>query len=93
MISIDLRDDHGNIRSPPVCRVIGYNGCLEFGDLLFKSPDLILLHIDCAECEVDLLTILLYFISTVYDKILCIIRHRNIDLPSAFTGFFIPLAG
>ena len=49
MVSINLRDHHGNVGSPAVCAVIGDHGDLCLGVRLLQSLDLILLHIDSAE--------------------------------------------
>ena len=93
MIRVDLRNHHWNIRCPSMCRVIRNYRCLKLRDLLFKRADLILLHINSTEYEIDLLADLLYIFRTLNDHVLNIRRHFHIDLPAAFYCISIRLSG
>ena len=71
--------------------VIRNDRCLKLSDLLFESTDLIFLHIDGTEYEIDLFADLFDIFCTFDDHILHIRRHFTIDLPSSLYGLRIRL--
>ena len=93
MVSVDLRNDHRNVRGTAVSGVVGANRALELCVLLLKGADLILLHIYRAEDEINLGGNLLCISScVVHNHVLVLVGHRNGHLPAALASLGIGLA-
>ena len=93
MVSVDLRDDHRNVRGTAVSGVVGANRALELCVLLLKGADLILLHIYRAEDEINLGGDLLCISSCIiHYHVLVLVGHRNGHLPAALASLGIGLA-
>ena len=93
VVGIDLRNDHRNVRGAAVSGVVGADRALELRILFLESADLVLLHVDRAEDEIDLGGDLLCVCGcVVHDHVLVLVGHRNGHLPAAFTSLGIGLA-
>ena len=94
MFCVDLGHNHGNVIRPTVRRVVGNNGALQLGITLFQSTDLFLLHINCAEAEINHRGQLFGIdICIQNDQLFRFFRHGNVQSPTTCNCFLIRLTG
>ena len=92
MVGVDLRHDHRHIRGKAVCAVVGDNGALGLGVGLLQCLDLLLLHVDGAENEIDFGCDLLNIGGIQHDHLLDALGHGGRHEPAAADGLLVGFA-
>ena len=92
MVGVDLRHDHRHIGSKAVCAVVGDNGALGLGVGLLQCLDLLLLHVDGAENEIDFGCDLLNIGGIQHDHLLDALGHGGRHEPAAADGLLVGFA-
>ena len=92
VIRIDFRNHHGNVRGETVSRVVGNDGTLRLCVFFLEGTDLILLHVDRAEAEVNLGSDLLHVVGVEDNHILVLFGKRGGHVPSALNDLAVRFA-
>ena len=89
VVSIDLRHDHRHIRGETVGAVVGHDRALGLGVGFFQRLDLVLLHVDGAEHEIDLGGDFFHVGGVQHDHLFNALGHGSLHQPAAADGFLI----
>ena len=92
MLGIDLRYHHRNVLGPAMCRVVGHHRCLCPGIGLLDHTDLVLLHVYRREYEIHVPGHALDVRHILHDHVLHLLRHGDVQLPSALYGLAVGLS-
>ena len=93
VVRVDFGNDHGNVRSKTVSRIVGNDGAFRLGVTLLESADFVLLHIDGAEAEVNLGGDLLHVVGVENNHILVLFGESGGHVPSAVHNLSVGFAG
>ena len=93
VFGVDLGDDHGNVGRETVCGIVGDDGDLELCIRFLEGADLLLLHIDGTEHEIDFACKALCVRRRIeHDHLLRVLGDGAGHRPLAADGLFIRLA-
>ena len=93
MIRIDFGHDHGHIRGKTMRAVVGNDRALGFGVSFFQGLDLLFLHVDSAEHEINFGGNFLHIGCIQHDELLRTFRHRHLHQPAVTDCILIRFAG
>ena len=92
VVGVDLRDHHRHVRREAMRRVVGNDRALRLGVFFLERLDLVLLHIDSAEAEVDLCGYLFHILRIHDDHVLVLFGKLRGHVPSAVDALAVGLA-